>query len=460
MTIKSILEEALTNPQALLSLVSKYTIEMVFVKDMDNKLLYVSPSVEKILGYTQSEYSDQHDDIRIAESNHNKVAEKIRKEFIENDNTDSDNFPAYFQEVRAKNGKSVILETHERFITEEGERIAVVGIAVDVSDYMHQLEELQGNNQGLMVIHHTQKMLMDLKERESLLTAALEASLSMLGFDKGVVYNLDLKTMKGTHLVSRGVSGSLLNQIRTFPLSEQAGDGTIDLQRKTAALVFPPGHSWLEPLKPLGDEVVGLAFVANNKPDALIVVSCSHKFGRETLRLVQAIGSLVSHSMENAYLHDTIESLSTTDALTGLHNRKYADNFLNREDKVISRYKRTASLLLVKIAKERQVSEEEENTVITRVSQLVQSRIRATDMLSRYDKDEFLLYLPETDSKGLTMLIDRLKDSMLKTNENDIYQSAGFRVYFGRSSSFEGDQDIEILLNHARTDLEYNMERD
>jgi len=457
-SVKSLLEEALSNPQELLGLISQYMLEMVFLKDLEGKLLYVSPTIEKILGYTPAEYSDIYEKILLVDSNHNIAAEKTRKRYLSLNRKESDSIPAYFQEVRSKKGDIVILETHERFIVEDGERVALMGVSVDVSDYMHQLEELQGNNQGLMVIHHTQKMLMDLTGRKALLTAALEASLSMLEFDKGIVYDLDIAKMEGIQMVSRGVEDSILNKIESFPLSSQADDGTIGMDRQTTAMVFPPGHSWLAPLQSLGEEIVGLVFVFNGKADALIAVSSSVPFSRKTQRLFQAIGSLVSHSMENSYLHDTIESLSITDKLTGLKNKRYVKDFLSREDKIVSRYHKTASLLLVDLLEPLQkMTEDQESKMILSLSDMLKSCTRASDMLSRFEKQQFLLYLPETGSEGINHLINRL---LLKLDDHNRYikdNADKINIVFGRASSCEGDKDTAMLFKHASSDLAGNL---
>lgn len=145
--------------KSLLAEVEKWrTIEeltdIIWSVDMDLKFTYVSPSVEKLLGYTQEEMLAKSLD-QIATSESIFVIKKTLAEALERNATDTirEIPPPIDIEVIHRDGTSVWLALSRTFMRDENNNlVGVLGVARDVSDRVHAtlaLKESEANYRAL-----------------------------------------------------------------------------------------------------------------------------------------------------------------------------------------------------------------------------------------------------------------------------------------------------------------------
>ncbi|MDZ7644159.1 MAG: GGDEF domain-containing protein [Woeseiaceae bacterium] len=95
-----------------------------------------------------------------------------------------------------------------------------------------------------------------------------------------------------------------------------------------------------------------------------------------------------------------LERQATRDKLTGLLNRRYADDFLQREIEASQRGDREMAVALADIDHFKRINDTYSHAigdeVLRRVSRLLVSRCRKTDVVARYGGEEFLLCFPDT----------------------------------------------------------------
>lgn len=137
---------------------------------------------------------------------------------------------------------------------------------------------------------------------------------------------------------------------------------------------------------------------------------------RESTRTLQQIKDRMSDMeaqlddlrRQNAYL----ESLTLTDSLTGLRNRRYLVEFLERELAQCQRYHTPLSLLMLNIDHLRAFNENYGQTAgdiaIQSVVAIMLGQIRTTDLVTRYSAEIFAIALPCTDAQGACHLAERL----------------------------------------------------
>jgi len=105
--------------------------------------------------------------------------------------------------------------------------------------------------------------------------------------------------------------------------------------------------------------------------------------------------------------------LSRTDPLTGLYNRHYALELLEREFGRYRRYGSTAVLLFIDIDNFKQVNDTLGHIygdgVLRTAADLIRDSMRDSDVCIRYGGDEFLVLLPETNARQASTAVDRLQ---------------------------------------------------
>jgi len=111
-----------------------------------------------------------------------------------------------------------------------------------------------------------------------------------------------------------------------------------------------------------------------------------------------------------------LQRLATHDPLTGLFNRRYADDYLDERIGEFKRYQRGFSIALVDLDHFKRInddfSHDTGDQVLHLISALLSDRCRDTDMVARYGGEEFLLCFPGTDVATARELCEELRVSV------------------------------------------------
>jgi diguanylate cyclase (GGDEF)-like protein len=91
---------------------------------------------------------------------------------------------------------------------------------------------------------------------------------------------------------------------------------------------------------------------------------------------------------------EALEQLATRDMLTGLRNRRFADEFVQREIDLAHRSGRELSVALADVDHFKQINDGYSHAVgdrvLQRVARIFGDRVRSTDLIARYGGEEFL----------------------------------------------------------------------
>ncbi len=126
----------------------------------------------------------------------------------------------------------------------------------------------------------------------------------------------------------------------------------------------------------------------------------------------------VKNMLKIKELRDKLRTLSTTDELTGLHNRKY---LLERMDQEISRSKRygnALSVLLFDLDFFKVVNDiygyEWGDVLLKSIADKLKGLIRKEDILTRYGDEEFIVVLPNTSEDNAFLFAERFRKDIEK----------------------------------------------
>lgn len=117
-------------------------------------------------------------------------------------------------------------------------------------------------------------------------------------------------------------------------------------------------------------------------------------------------------------LKDHLSLVTTTDALTGLHNRKYLHERLDAEISRAKRYKTSLSCLLFDIDFFKVVNDmygyDWGDILLKSLAEKLKALVRKEDVLTRYGDEEFLLVLPNTSEENAFLFAERFRRDIEK----------------------------------------------
>ena len=160
----------------------------------------------------------------------------------------------------------------------------------------------------------------------------------------------------------------------------------------------------------------GLPIICHDELLGVIVFTClKREFSSELPgELLLILAGQVGVAIQNALLFEKVSSMATTDALTGLYNRRH---FFELADKEFARFKRYGgvpmSLFMLDIDYFKQINDTfghaAGDKVLARVAAILLETLRANDISGRYGGEEFAVILPGTPVKTAEKIAERLR---------------------------------------------------
>ena len=119
-------------------------------------------------------------------------------------------------------------------------------------------------------------------------------------------------------------------------------------------------------------------------------------------------------ALDNAKLHRIVERQALLDGLTGLANRRQAEDALSSELARAARFGGPLSVVIGDLDDFKAVNDAHGHgvgdTVLREFARLLERSVRDVDVASRWGGEEFLLVLPGTDADGAVQLAQRIRD--------------------------------------------------
>jgi len=144
------------------------------------------------------------------------------------------------------------------------------------------------------------------------------------------------------------------------------------------------------------------------------------------LRIGNCIYRFLAGGNLEAEYHEEIYRLTVQDALTGLHNRRYLAEFLDRELARAHRFGRPLALAMFDIDHFKAINDQHGHLagdmVLRKLSALLKAVVRKDELLARYGGEEFAMVLPETDRGTATFACERFRRAVAE--HHFMYQSA------------------------------------
>ena len=165
---------------------------------------------------------------------------------------------------------------------------------------------------------------------------------------------------------------------------------------------------------------------------------------------------LSGENVEVAY-HEEIYKMTIVDGLTGVHNKRYFQEFLDREIARCLRHGRPLALVMLDIDHFKKINDTHGHLtgdhVLRELAKRLNGRMRREELLARYGGEEFAIVLPETGKTGALEFGEQLRGLVAR----DAFEFEGDKLEVTISvgvAVLDGEQvDIDTFIKRADDNL-------
>ncbi len=164
------------------------------------------------------------------------------------------------------------------------------------------------------------------------------------------------------------------------------------------------------------------------------MIESTKKLDEVNTRLRNEIEKREKIEVELKEKNKQLENLTRTDPLTGLSNRRDIIEKMEFELLTFERYKRAFSLAIGDIDNFKKINDTYGHDcgdfILIEISNIMKSKIRTQDFVSRWGGEEFLIFFPATDLDEVGIIAERIRETIEKTeftyNNNNIKVTISF----------------------------------
>lgn len=213
----------------------------------------------------------------------------------------------------------------------------------------------------------------------------------------------------------------------------------------------------------LQGKIIGLIYLENRLSKSI--------FSKERIEFISLMSSQIAISLENAMVYKNLEvlveerttdlelknkelvdlnmqlrTISITDGLTGLFNRRKLDDVLEYEVSKTLRYKSNLSIILMDIDYFKNVNDTYGHNVgdqvLIKIANILTSNTRKSDIVGRWGGEEFLVVCPEIEFSSAVKLAKKLNHAIEDYDFGEVGTKTGS---FGVTKFIEGEQIKDVL---------------
>jgi diguanylate cyclase (GGDEF)-like protein len=180
----------------------------------------------------------------------------------------------------------------------------------------------------------------------------------------------------------------------------------------------------------------------------------SHSFSEDDLRTLTAVANRAALAIQNARAFDSVRDSAMKDPITGLHNGRYLQIYLEHEISRSARHGEPLSVLCIDLDKFKAVNDtlghQVGDMVLKDSARVFRSQLRDYDLVTRTGGDEFVVVLPGTSETEVQMTADRIRRAMASYAQTDSdLEGLGFGASVGSATYPTDGEVMEGLLELA-----------
>lgn len=176
-------------------------------------------------------------------------------------------------------------------------------------------------------------------------------------------------------------------------------------------------------------------------------------FNEEVVFRLQAFADQAAVAVQNARLYEEVQNLSVTDPLTSVYNRR---GLFQKCSEVIEQNRRNGlpvALIVFDLDNFKDFNDSYGHStgdlILSAISRRIANRLRGSDVLGRYDGDEFVLLLSGISESSLKGILERLRQSTILEPVQIGNEVVFITVSMGVSTNTTSGYNLTTLLRHA-----------
>lgn len=229
------------------------------------------------------------------------------------------------------------------------------------------------------------------------------------------------------------------------------------------AIAIKPGmqsESYLEALKQIGASVAAPIVHPQKGMLGLVIIGSKHNntpYTKPEISMLVLLTDFLAVALANSRVFQEMERISLTDPLTGLFNRRYFENYLQKEVSRARRFNHPLSLVMLDIDHFKNINDRlghpSGDSLLQQMAAVLLKTVRCHDVVARYGGEEFSILLPEVPQEGALSFCERLRNVVNQYPfENREIQPRGYiSVSVGAAVyPFDGLQPKELIAHADR----------
>ena len=185
----------------------------------------------------------------------------------------------------------------------------------------------------------------------------------------------------------------------------------------------------------------------NNDFGWFVVFSSREELASSETEFLNVFARQIEMAITIANLFTTVREQAVTDGLTGLYNRRYFEEALQKEAIRATRQKQPFSLIGLDLDFLKQINDKYGHSfgdlAITTIAKVLKNNARSIDIPARLGGEEFDIILPGVDSNGAMIAAERIRKTLEATELDTI---GHITASIGVATFFEHTDNAEELI--------------
>ncbi|MGM0370843.1 MAG: HD domain-containing phosphohydrolase, partial [Bacillota bacterium] len=365
----------------------------VAVIKKDGTISVINQQGEKLLGYQKDELEQEKSYFDfVAPQDRNRVQEQHQKVM----GAKTKGPFSYEFTLIDKQGSYKQVDVTENLVLDTNSSVASI---IDITERKEMTEQIKRNKDKLEKLHQIVFKMSQINQEEEVYELIVDTIMDILEFTSSVVLlnednYLSVEALTGgievqDISVSEGLAGKTYQEQETLFIKDLEKNEFVNLSWDNAEEIIST---------PLGN--LGVLQVISEKPGWL---------SSADLKLIELLANHTTEAIKRIHSQNEIKYISFHDTLTGLYNRAYVEQAM---DRLSSQENLPISIIAADVNGLKLVNDafghDIGDKLLIKTGQILEGSCRAEDIVARLGGDEFIILLPQTGKEKVMLVKDRI----------------------------------------------------